>query len=380
MVTKKKVTVYFATNRMPIAGKGSDAIFDFGPDLGPIDGTAVRFGSAEATITKDGAEADMGSLYVAPEKLFGPDARRGSRDIFERIRTDMQNKGRPTLVLIHGFSNTFQDALERAAWISHFYGIDANIFVFSWPSLGRNLPTPLPYVDYAHDRQTAEASGIAVARTMQILYDFIDGLQRERLCQQPLHLIAHSMGVYVLRHALQALMRRPVQPIVGLPEPNSDQQAFDEGRRSTTGIPTANADANRLRRTFEEIVLAAGDEDDDSFEDSHELRYLPRIARRVTIYHTHRDWILSTLSRVTKFNGPRLGMDGPDNMAAVSDKVASVDVSEVINASEDFQSHQYYRIFPRVRDDIVAVLGGQANEAINGRANSSAHRYRIVTQ
>ncbi|GGE02511.1 hypothetical protein GCM10011390_21740 [Aureimonas endophytica] len=372
------VTVFFATNRMPIAEKGSDRIIDFGPDLGPIDGTAVRFGSAVATIEGDGAQVNMETLWVSPEKLYGADQKRGSRDIFEQLRADMKGNERPTLVLLHGFSNSFRDALERAAWISVFYGIEANIFVFSWPSIGRNLPTPLPYADYAHDRYTARASGVAIARTLQILYDFIDGLDPSATCRQPLHLIAHSMGVFVLRQAVQALMRQAPRPPAGLADPMSDQLIFDAGTRNLTGIPTASADPNRLRRTFGEVVLAAGDEDEDSFEDANELRYLPRIARRVSVYHTPSDWILSTLSRVTKFNGPRLGMDGPENMSIISDKVTSIDVTDVLSSADDLQSHQYYRIFPRVRDDIVAVLRGEPQEKIVKRRSLTPHRYCLT--
>ena len=107
------------------------------------------------------------------------------------------------MVLVHGFSNSFTDAIERAATIIDFYGIDANVFAFTWPSRGSNLPVPLPYVDYVHDRETARASGLAMARTMRILYDYIDSLPQREVCRQPVHLICHSMGNYAFRHAVQ---------------------------------------------------------------------------------------------------------------------------------------------------------------------------------
>jgi hypothetical protein len=40
-------TVYFATNRMPETDATGGRIVGFGSDPGPIDGTAVRFGSAD---------------------------------------------------------------------------------------------------------------------------------------------------------------------------------------------------------------------------------------------------------------------------------------------------------------------------------------------
>ena len=63
---------------------------------------------------------------------------------------------------------------------------------------------PLPYVDYIHDRGTARASGLAMARTMRILYDYIDSLPQPELCRQPLHLICHSMGGLVARAVIEA--------------------------------------------------------------------------------------------------------------------------------------------------------------------------------
>ncbi|MGU3665441.1 alpha/beta fold hydrolase [Methylobacterium sp. A49B] len=375
----RTVTVYFATNRVPLTDPSGTQITDFGSELGPIDGTAVRFGSAQARIVGTGATFVPGSLQVAPEQLIGPNIQRGSRTIFDQLRDDMKTGGRATLIHIHGFSNTFRDAIERAAWIVDFYGIDANVFSFTWPSIGSALPTPLPYRDYFHDRATARASGVAIARTLRILYDFLDGLGPDDLCRQPLHLLCHSMGVFALRHAVQALLEAPqgeprefARSLEG-PGPAASEPAFP----ALIALPTEGPDPNRLRRTFDQIILAAGDEDEDAFEDPRELRYLPRLGNRVTVYHTPRDWILSTLSDKTKFNGPRLGVNGPENMGPISDKVTAVDVSDVIDTQQDFQGHQYYRLFPPVRDDIVAVLRGERQDTIANRLPSGSQRYRI---
>src|ERR1051326_1536035 len=115
-IMARTVTVYFGTNRMPITDATGDRIVDFGSEPGPIDGVAVRFGSAEVKVSSvRKAKIAAGSLYVAPEKLIPPNQRRGSRDVFDKLREDMREGGRPTLVHIHGFSNSFTDALENAA-------------------------------------------------------------------------------------------------------------------------------------------------------------------------------------------------------------------------------------------------------------------------
>jgi esterase/lipase superfamily enzyme len=359
------VTVYFATNRQPVLGADGVTIVGFGSDPGPVDGYAIRFGQAQVAVDLAASRNDLipGSLFVAPEVLTpvpGAEPQYGSKTIFEALRNDMATNQLPTLVFIHGFSNSFQDAIERAGWNSAFYaaaGFAANIFVFTWPSQGGRLggAVPLPYIDYEHDRHTAAGSGPAIARTLKILYDYVDKLQRDQWCLQRLYLLCHSMGVYALRNGLQAWLKLPAP----LPQPSS-----------LTYVDRARSDPIVIRRTFEQVILAAGDEDDDAFDDPAKLAMLSRLGNNVTVYHTGKDWVLNTLSNKTKFNGPRLGNNGPDNMATISDKVSAVDVSDVFTIlGDDPEGHQYYRLVPAIRDDIVAVLSGKRpNEIPNRKA------------
>ncbi len=340
--------------------------------MGPTGGLDVRYGRAQVEVDLGNKKYKMvpRSLEVAQQKLLfaaGDTPTLGSKTIFDAIRNDMSNSNRPTIAFIHGFSNSFTDAIERAGWILAFYGIDANMFVFTWPSIASLTGIPRPYDDYVHDRATAAASGPALARTIRRLYDYVDTLAHSERCNQSIHLLCHSMGNYVLRNALQALMR--------LPDAAAGTSA---DVRVMSSLSSDTPDPSVLRRCFERIVLAAADEDADAFDDILKLKYLPRIAQSVTVYHTSKDWILNTLSAKTKFNGPRLGNDGPDNMGSISDKVAAVDVSQVISATEDFQSHQYYRTFPAVRDDIVNVLRGTPQNEIPNRAALPGGRWKIV--
>lgn len=372
-----QVTVYFGTNRQPVMNEGSDQIVGFANDPGPISGYAVRFGQAVVAVDLLKGTNDLmpGSLFVAPEVLTpapGAPPLLGSRTIFDALRQSMADNGRPTIVFIHGFSNSFQDAIERAGWISTFYaagGFKADIFVFTWPSRGSVLGNvPLPYVDYEHDRGTAAASGPAVGRTFRILYDFVDNLSRDQWCNQELHLLCHSMGCYVLRNGLQAWLK--------LPDPAD--AALGAPVRSLTYVDRAVRDPIMVRKTFDQIVLAAADEDDDAFDDPNKLGMLPRLGNAVSVYHTRKDWVLNTLSSKTKFNGPRLGTNGPDNMSAISDKVSAIDVSEVFDYGEDIEGHQYYRKIPAIRDDIVAVLSGKRPIDIPGRLALSAGRWLLT--
>ena len=68
------------------------------------------------------------------------------------------------------------DALARAGWNLVFLGLDANVFVFTWPSIGTPTGLPMAFNDYQHDRTNAAASGLAIARTIRRLHDFVDKL------------------------------------------------------------------------------------------------------------------------------------------------------------------------------------------------------------
>jgi esterase/lipase superfamily enzyme len=349
------VTVYFATNRKPLPD-ATGKIIGFGEDPGPIDGYAVRFGYAAVAVDLATKTNDLvaGSLSVADEVLTPASGTPifGSRTIFDELRRSMKEDSKPTVAFIHGFSNSFQDSIERAGWISAFYedgGFAANIFAFSWPATGGSVfGEPLPYVDYEHDRGTAASAGPALARTIRILHEFVDSLSPSQRCNQEIHLLCHSMGNYVLRNGLQSWLNLPTLP-TSAPIPPQ--------RLAAMGPP--GSVPMDVRRTFEQIILAAADEDDDAFDDVAKLALLPRLGNAVTVYHNREDWILNTLSSKTKFNGPRLGTNGPDNMAMISDKVTAVEVTEVVDFDGDVEGHQYYRKFPRVRDDIVAVLLGK---------------------
>jgi len=370
-MAKKRVTVYFATNRQPILKGGTDTIIGFSSELGPTSGLDVRYGSAQVDVDLAAKTNEMvdGSLRVADQKLLFAARGRptlGSNTIFDVLRDEMADRKRPAIAFIHGFSNSFIDAIERAGWNLVFLGLNANMFVFTWPSIASPIGVPLPYNDYEHDRATAAASGPAVARAIRRLYDYVDRLARDQRCDQSIHLLCHSMGNYVLRNALQALMR--------LPDPTS---VVTGDFRSMMAMSADAPDPSVLRRSFDKIILAAADEDSDAFDDPLKLKYLPRIAESVTVYHNRKDWVLNTLSAITKFNGPRLGNDGPDNMSSISDKVSAIDATDVDNFSNDPESHQYYRTIPAVRDDIAAVLRGTPQNAIPNRRPIASGRWAI---
>ncbi|MGX5831176.1 alpha/beta hydrolase [Mesorhizobium sp. 43Arga] len=345
--------VHFVSNRNPIVNS-QGRITGFGPNLSQAQGVDLRYREVQVTVTGAPKQGKIvpGTLLVYDEKILvekGKAQIRGSDQMFAALHPAF-SAAKTIILFAHGFFNTFSDSVERAATILSFYGIDAEIIVFSWPSAGT-------LIGYQHDRAASRQSGPAFARVIRRLATELAGLA-PTAPRPTVHLLCHSMGNYVLRFGVQALLAQPQDTKPGETQP---------------AVP-----ATHLPTIFNQIILAAADEDSDAFDRQDKLKALPDLGRGVTVYYTHEDWVLTFLSAGIEFNGPRLGAGGPDNMATISDKVSAVDVSDVVPAELNMNSHQYYRLYTPVRDDEVAVLAGQAPDKIRNRAATGVpHRYRI---
>ena len=60
-----------------------------------------------------------------------------------------------------------------------------------------------PFFAYANDRQDAAASGPAFARGLLKLSEILGGTTPIEACDHNVHLLAHSMGNYALRHTVR---------------------------------------------------------------------------------------------------------------------------------------------------------------------------------
>lgn len=339
------VKVYFATNRKP---NRADDPNDFGKGFSAAGLASLRFGQAEVT----GDALDTYDLHVAPEKLAKDAGRRqkdgagsilGSRNVFEHVRRKMTNKSRDTVVFIHGYNVSFKEALTSAAHLKINFGTDAggpgiNVVLFSWPSDG----SMMPYLAYANDRQDAAASGPAFARAFLKLADFLRGSTPQEACDQRIHLVVHSMGNYVLRHAVQEIQAQ--SPL-------------------------------RAPRIFDQVFMVAADEDDDAFEHDHKLKALPRLAKRVNVYFNNNDKAMA-VSDKTKGNPDRLGDDGPRVPRGIPGKVTLLDCTPVV---EGTVQHSYFLDSPPVVADMRKAIIGTASDELGQRAYiQETNRYRLI--
>ncbi len=346
-----KVKVYFATNRNVLDEKQGQ--------LGNVYNTdapyGLRYGEAEVTApakktdwTSDRFRRASVTLY--PEKLLtaeeaekkGAQPRLGSSALLETLRVQLREGGSDVIMLIHGFASSFDTAIERAAQIKLLYATakkPVEVVVFSWPSDGRAFGLKAPVglkLKYFDDRMDAEGSAIAIARAFHRLVEFVRGVSQAEQCGRGMHLVAHSMGNYALRHALQRIQ--------------------------------ADAPRGVMPRLFDHIFLMAADEDDDALNETHKLERLHELAGDVHVYYARNDGAL-VISDTTKGNPDRLGAGGPRTLSDLPRKVTLVDCTDVSNTAglDTHANHQYYRTRGEVVEDVRAVLAGKQPDEIGNR-------------
>jgi len=340
-------TVFFATNRKLVAGPEFSSEFD-----GRLD--ELRFGKVDFSGTelfKQDADAlgQQGRIQVADEQMNAVDgslSQVGSKAIFSEVRAGMQ-ASQDAVIYLHGYNYTFRAAAARAAQLQQWLaagGCNLLMFMFAWPSEGAGV-APRTYSD---DRERAKCSGIALARALLKAADFIRNTPRAGRCDGRIHLIAHSMGNWALRGAVQAM-------------------------RTFVG--------DNIPPLFEEVLLVAADEDDDTLTDPKKMAQIARGCRRVTVYYNQQDLALKS-SDVAMGNPDRLGRSGPQNRPGLQAKIVPVNVSPAIireatgpqSWTQDETGHQYYRNNAVVRADLVQVLQGKLD--IDGRIKREDY-YRL---
>src|SRR5438045_7442150 len=104
-------TVYFATNRV-VTGP-ADVYLNYGDSIvSPINPNAITYGTAfveEANLTADTAGA-IKSIQDISMGQFSAQA-----------IADLSNPGRNLLIFIHGFDNSFENAITRAAFNQQWF-------------------------------------------------------------------------------------------------------------------------------------------------------------------------------------------------------------------------------------------------------------------
>lgn len=184
--------VWFGSNR-ELYQKG-DKVFER-PNSAPS--PEVKFGRCDVWIPKSHRRGEQKSPWYRPDRWFADETLQIRntmllKELVPDIRLEISPEATTNhLLFIHGFNNSFQDAILRAAQVGFDLGIDGATLAFSWPS--RNL---LPFISrYSGDGDTIIASRKALAVMAERIAD-LNGT---------LHIVAHSMGNRALALSWQQL-------------------------------------------------------------------------------------------------------------------------------------------------------------------------------
>lgn len=336
-------TVFFATNRR-LLGSG-DKLVDYAGEAGPA-GMPGKLTHAMAFVEGTDIPSQETGRVRSIEGV--------SPDAFSQKVADDLAGGRDLLIFIHGFANSFSDALTRAAfnrvWFSEG-GADCTVVAFSWPSAGvvldpamllpglilapinllldRLEASPLASA-YLADQKAADASAAD-------LTSFLDRMRpiakQVRAGGRRVFLLCHSMGNRAMEGTL--------------------------ANWADMGLP--------VELLFDEAISASAD---TAFQDKDGsgpdwLLHLGKLSEGVSVYFSRADIILKLSRRVNHVQ--RLGDNGPVDMDLPGrypiSRFRFVDCSELEDDEPKGgidKSHQFYRRLPVVRDDIGKLLQGVA--------------------
>jgi esterase/lipase superfamily enzyme len=290
--------------RPVVATRREIARFGRGPgDLEVRDGRLVP---KEATLTREtAARALLGAELE--RRLAGAER----RDVF---------------LFVHGFNNTFDDAVLRLAAFWHACGRPGVALAHAWPAGYGGL------FGYTYDRESGEFT----VRHLKDLLLFLGACP----AVERVHLVAHSRGVDVAVTALREL------------------HLVAEGRGA----------AARTELKLATVVLAAPDLDVDVFDQRFLKERLYEAANRTTIYVNPGDsaiglakWLFSSRRRVGAFRVEDVEPEAGDHLAKLPE-------IELVQCAVTGRSggHDYVFRDPAALSDLVLLLRDHA------RAGSAA--------
>jgi esterase/lipase superfamily enzyme len=315
-------TVHFATNRVldgppdELASYSESVVAPSKPEL-------VTYGTA--FVNDANLDADtIGAITSIHNTSIG--------QFSKSAVDDLSDPGRNLLVFIHGFDNSFENAITRAAFNQQWFqrsglkAAETSVVAFSWPSAGKLIALPFPSAAYRRDQTKAGQSGLHIMTFFANLEPIITSARAKG---NRVFLLAHSMGNWALQAAVESW--------------------FAHG----------NGDAD----LFDEVFLAAADEVHSSFDflPTGRLSALDRLGRRISTYTSDKDVVLDISMKINF--AKRLGQDGAHDRSNLQRFPADKYRTVMCGGFTDYQidiasSHQYYRRSPAVRMDIANAMAG----------------------
>lgn len=232
---------------------------------------------------------------------------------------------------VHGYNTSVAGAARRQRQLHAGLknaGFATTVISFDWPS----GTTPIGYLEDRHDARIT---------AMRLVTDGIKLLTKARRpdCRVNVHVVAHSMGAFVVR------------------------EAFDDADNSS--VAEANWTANQ-------VVLVAGDVSAASLKEGNSTSDgLYRHAARLTNYYNRHDSVLQ-ISNVKRVGlSPRVGRVGLPTSAPgkgvdvdCSDRFEETHSDGPPDAGDINTSHSFYFTDSMFYKDLAATLLGRADRAV----------------
>lgn len=239
-----------------------------------------------------------------------------------------QTAHKDVFIFVHGFNNTFADAVFRAAEVWHFMGRVGVPVAYSWPAGLGGIR------GYAYDHESSE---FTVSHLRRFIKSVADCPDVERI-----HLIAHSRGCDTAISALREL-----------------NLAYRAQGKST-----------QQELKLENLVLAAPDIDEEVFMQRFVAENLLQASRRTTIYASQYDRAIE-LSDLVFASRRRLGMlavkDVSPKIRHALAKLPNVQFIEC-KLSGLWIGHSYVFEHPAALSDLILVLRDRRDPGeANGR-------------
>lgn len=225
---------------------------------------------------------------------------------FPLLSDEENEKQKHVSLFIHGYNNSWQDAITRYVSLKKDLFKGANglgeLICYTWPSDGSAA-------SYLPDREDARDSAALLADALVLLNDHVVALQRlasgdiEKQCRAKVSIIAHSMGNFVIQKALAIAAKKLNSP--------------------------------QLITLIHQLVMVAADVDNDIFDRSLPIgsdgSLMSNLCYRIAVLYTGLDQVLGASAGLKHFGTRRLGRSGIANEgASVYDNVFDFDVSNLI--------------------------------------------------
>ena len=301
--------VWYGTNRQPVdvadiskgftgdRAKGFGKVYQGRCDVKVPDNH--QFGNAGRAFWKRWACFDFNDDHLRIEKITASDSEDSFWEELQERFAENDDSDKDALVFLHGYNNSFEDAVIRAAQIGVDLKVRGYTGLFSWPSKAKAYK-------YATDEGSIIASENAIA---DFLLNFIRRSGAERV-----NIIAHSMGNRGLLAALEKI--------------------------------TAKVALENDAVKFGEIILAAADLDAEVFMQAKDV--YTSLSRSTTIYSSSTDLPVIASKHLHEY--PRLGLVPP----VVT--VDGVDTIRVKNFSFANLGHGFIAEAKGVLSDVYSLL------------------------